>query len=151
MKKVSYLGICVLALMLGLGLGSCSKDEYHSRLKELIIKDVDFDSDGGDYTKEFRNEDLTYYKAVPDSSWCTVTIDAKTSKMTVSVKDNESFDNRSCIVTLQDIKDGVTSRTFTVKQKQKNCSIFHILPIRKTQISCICRRHLIICSSLQQL
>ena len=121
MKKVSYLGICVLALMLGLGLGSCSKDEYHSRLKELIIKDVDFDSDGGDYTKEFRNEDLTYYKAVPDSSWCTVTIDAKTSKMTVTVKDNESFDNRSCIVTLQDIKDGVTSRTFTVKQKQKNC------------------------------
>ena len=40
MKKVSYLGICVLALMLGLGLGSCSKDEYHSRLEELIIKDV---------------------------------------------------------------------------------------------------------------
>ena len=117
MKKVSYLGICVLALMLGLGLGSCSKDEYHSRLKELIIKDVDFDSKGGDYTKEFRNEDLTYYKAVPDSSWCTVTIDAKTSKMTVTVKDNESFDNRSCIVTLQDIKDGVTSRTFTVTEE----------------------------------
>ncbi len=107
--------------MLGVGFGSCSSEEYHSRLKELIIKDVDFEADGGEKTKEFRNEDLSNYKAIPDSSWCTVTLDATTSKMTISVKDNESFDNRSCIVTLQDIKDGVTSRTFKVSQKQKNC------------------------------
>ena len=121
MKKISYLGICILALMLGVGFGSCSSDDYQSRLKELIIKDVEFDADGGDYTKEFRNEDLSNYKATPNSSWCTVTLDAKTSKMTVSVEDNESFDDRSCIVTLQDIKDGVTSRTFKVSQKQMNC------------------------------
>ena len=121
MKKVRFIGICILALMLGVGLGSCSKDEYQSRLRELIIKDVEFDADGGDYTKEFRNEDLSNYKATADASWCTVVLDATTSKMTVTVEDNESFDSRSSIVTLQDVKDGATSRTFKVKQGQKNC------------------------------
>lgn len=121
MKKVRLIGICILALMLGVGLGSCSKDEYQSRLRELIIKDVEFDASGGDYTKEFRNEDLSNYKATADASWCTVVLDATTSKMTVTVEDNESFDSRSSIVTLQDVKDGATSRTFTVKQGQKNC------------------------------
>ena len=121
MKKVRFIGICILALMLGVGLGSCSKDEYQSRLRELIIKDVEFDADGGDYTKEFRNEDLSNYKATADASWCTVVLDATTSKTTVTVEDNESFDSRSSIVTLQDVKDGATSRTFKVKQGQKNC------------------------------
>ena len=120
MKKVRFIGICILALLLGAGLGSCSKDEYQSRLKELIIKDLEFDNESDEYTKEFRNEDLSNYEAIPDQSWCTVVLDVATSKMTVTVEDNETFDDRTAIVTLRDKVDGMTSRTFKVKQKQSN-------------------------------
>lgn len=120
MKKVRFIGICILALLLGAGLGSCSKDEYQSRLKELIIKDLEFDNKSDEYTKEFRNEDLSNYEAIPDQSWCTVVLDVATSKMTVTVEDNETFDDRTAIVTLRDKVDGMTSRTFKVKQKKSH-------------------------------
>ena len=120
MKKVRFIGICILALLLGTGLGSCSKDEYQSRLKELIIKDLEFDNMSDEYTKEFRNEDLSNYEAIPDQSWCKVVLDVATSKMTVTVEDNETFDDRVAIVTLRDKQDGMTSRSFKVTQKQSN-------------------------------
>lgn len=120
MKKVRFIGICILALLLGTGLGSCSKDEYQSRLKELIIKDLEFDNLSDEYTKEFRNEDLSNYEAIPDQSWCKVVLDVATSKMTVTVEDNETFDDRVAIVTLRDKLDGMTSRSFKVTQKQSN-------------------------------
>lgn len=107
--------------MLGMGLQSCSKDEYQSRLKELIIKDLEFSSDENEYSKTFRNEDLSHYKAsTPESSWCKVTIDATTSTMTVSVTENDTNDSRTAKVTIQDITDGVTSRSFTVSQAQND-------------------------------
>ena len=121
MKTIRFLGICLLMTMLGMGLQSCSKDEYQSRLKELIIKDLEFSSDENEYSKTFRNEDLSHYKAsTPESSWCKVTIDATTSTMTVSVTENDTNDSRTAKVTIQDITDGVTSRSFTVSQAQND-------------------------------
>lgn len=121
MKTIRILGICLLMTMVGMGLQSCSKDEYQSRLKELIIKDLEFTSDDNEYSKTFRNEDLSHYQAsTPESSWCKVTLNASTSTMTVSVSANDTNDSRIAKVTLRDITDGVTTRSFTVTQAQND-------------------------------
>ena len=125
MKIVKCLGICLLAILLSAGLGSCSSDdEYSSRLRELIIKDLTFDPDEEENslsrTSTFRNEDLTNYRAVPDASWCHVSFDVAKSQMTVMVDENDSFDERKAVVTLTDALAEGISRTFTVTQKQNN-------------------------------
>ena len=125
MKIVKCLGICLLAILLSAGLGSCSSDEeYSSRLRELIIKDLTFDPDEEENslsrTSTFRNEDLTNYRAVPDASWCHVSFDVAKSQMTVTVDENNSYDVRKTVVTLSDVLAPEVTRTFTVTQKQNN-------------------------------
>ena len=126
MKIVKWLGMCLFAVVASAGLESCSgEDEYTSRLRELIIKDLTFDAnedEGGVLTRTttFRNEDLSNYQAIPDASWCHVTINVAQSQMTVTVDENNTFDQRKSIVTLTDIKKPEISRTFTVTQKQNN-------------------------------
>lgn len=124
MKIVKGLGICLLAILVSAEFVSCSKDEYSSRLKELIIKDLTFecDEEAGalDHTTTFRNEDLTNYRAISDAAWCQVSIDVSKSQMTVTVDENDSFDERTAVVTLTDVLAEGISRTFTVKQKQNN-------------------------------
>ena len=125
MKIVNCLGICLLAILLSAGLESCgSDDEYSSRLRELIIKDVMFESNEEEgalsRTSTFRNEDLTNYRAVPDASWCHVSFDVANSQMTVMVDENDSYEERKAIVTLSDIMAPEVTRTFTVTQKQNN-------------------------------
>lgn len=125
MKIVKWLGICLLAVLVSAGLGSCSgEEEYSSRLRELILKDMTFEpsEDEGALSRisTFRNEDLTNYLAVSDASWCHVSIDVPNSKMTVTVDENNSFDQRKAIVTMSDIKAPEITRTFSVTQKQNN-------------------------------
>ena len=44
MKIIKWLGICLLAVLVLAGLESCSKEEeYNSRLRELILKDMTFE------------------------------------------------------------------------------------------------------------
>ena len=90
MKTIKLIGMCILAAVLGMSVQSCSKDDYQSRIKELIINENNykFDSDGGSYT------------------------------MTVTVDENETFDPRTATVTISDVVDGVSKRTFTVSQAQ---------------------------------
>ena len=98
-----------------------NKGEYQSHLKDLALSDYsDVSSDGDVFTKEFDNEDLSNYSASSNQSWCVVTIDVKTSKMTVKVDANDTYESRDATVTIQDTKDK-TSRTFKVSQKQNNC------------------------------
>ena len=127
MKTIKLLGIWALSLMLGTGLGSCSDDEYESRLRELILPtsvslDAD-DEESGDltYTKTFRNEDLSNYEAVSDKEWCTVKIDYLNSTMTITAESNDTFDERSATITLTDRMDNTVSRSFPVVQKQQDC------------------------------
>ena len=61
MKTVKWLGICLLALLMTAGLGSCGEDEYTSNLRELIIrKELNFKANEQEgelvYTTTFRNE-----------------------------------------------------------------------------------------------
>ena len=125
MKIVKYLGICLLAVLFSAGFESCSSDdEYSSRLKELIIKDLNFEAnedDGALYrTSTFRNEDLTNYMATPGASWCHVSFDVEKSQMTVTVDENNSYDQRQTTVLLSDVKAPEVTRTFKVTQKQNN-------------------------------
>lgn len=124
MKIVKGLGICLLAILVSVGFVSCGDDEYSSRLKELIIKDLTFECDEEAgvlyHTTTFRNEDLTNYRALSDAAWCQVSFDVSKSQMTVTVDENDSFDERKAVVTLTDALAEGISRTFTVTQKQNN-------------------------------
>ena len=111
--------------MVSAGFESCSsEEEYSSRLRELIIKDLTFEPNEEEgamsRTSTFRNEDLTNYQAISDASWCHVSINTAQSQMTVTVDENNTFDQRKAIVTLTDIKAPTITRTFTVIQKQNN-------------------------------
>ena len=125
MKIIKCLGICLLAVLASVGFESCSSDdEYSSRLRELILKDMTFEANEEDgpmsRTTSFRNEDLSNYLATPDASWCHVSIDVSKSQMTVSVDENNSYGERVCVVTMTDVKAPEISRTFKVSQKQNN-------------------------------
>ena len=124
MKTVKWLGICLLSMMASVGMVSCGDDEYSSQLKELIIKDLTFEADeetGALYhTTTFRNQDLTNYRAISDASWCKVTIDVSKSQMTVTVDENDTYDERQTVVTMTDVLAEGVSRTFSVTQKQNN-------------------------------
>lgn len=122
--KKNCFRICLLLLLCS-WLSSCSKDDYVSRIHELIIDNVTLDADslnGGllSCVMTFRGEDLSYYKANPDSSWCTVVFDTKAATMTVSATKNNTFDERKAIVTLVDTLDGVSTRSFAVTQLQND-------------------------------
>jgi hypothetical protein len=120
MKTIKLIGMCMLAAVLGMSVQSCSKDDYQSRIKELIINENNykFDSDGGSYKREYRGEDLSCFKVSSNADWCTATIDFAKSTMTVIVDENETFDPRTATVTISDIVDGVSKRSFTVSQGQ---------------------------------
>lgn len=125
MKIVKWLGICLLAVLVSAGLGSCSgEEEYTSRLRELILKDMTFEPNEDEgalsRTSTFRNEDLTNYQAISDASWCHVSLNVAQSQMTVTVDENNSNDQRKAIVTMTDVKAPTITRTFTVTQKQNN-------------------------------
>ena len=118
MKTKKSFGIYIVLAMMGIGLLACS-EEYKSRLPELIVKDMDFSS--GRSTKEqvFRNEDLSNYSIASNVDWCYPDVDVPNSRITVTVAENETFDARTAIVTMTDIKDA-TMRTFNVSQLQKD-------------------------------
>ena len=114
MKTIKFFGICLLMMVLAMGFQSCSKDEYHSRLKELIIKDLTFASSKDTNTKEFRNEDLSCFSVISNADWCTAAIDVKKSTLTVTVEKNTTYDSRVATITIRDIVDNTSTRTFTV-------------------------------------
>ena len=121
MKTIKTLGIFLLLAVMSVGFTSCG-DDYESRLPELIIKNLEFDKSGGEQTMVFRNEDLTNYGITANAIWCSPWIDYDASTIYVKVtargeaeSDEEKYDERSCVVTLTDVRDN-TTRTFTVKQ-----------------------------------
>ena len=115
------LGLILMVLVTGTSLVSCGED-YESRLPELLIKDMTFES-GSDpletITKEqvFRNEDLSNYIITADQVWCFPHIDIDNSKIVVVVNGNNTYDERTAIVTITDTKVS-RERTFKVTQDQ---------------------------------
>lgn len=124
MKTIKSFGIILMLTILGIGFDSCSK-EYESRLPELLIKNLEFDSNADTQVMEFRNEDLTNYGVSTDAEWCDAWIDYDLSTINVKVRergktpDEDPYSDRTCTVTVNDVRDK-TVRTFQVKQKQTN-------------------------------
>ncbi len=116
----------ILYLLLGIVVTSftaCSDNSYTSRLKELIIEDMTFTSAQSSKTLSFRHEDLSNYECKSSEEWCVAAFDVAGSKLTVSVKANETYDSRTATITLAD-KVNNTLRAFTVTQAQTNSIIF---------------------------
>lgn len=116
MKAIKYFKTALLMAALCCGLNSCGGEDYVSRLKELILKDVTFDNGADSKVLTFRNEDLSNYAANSNQDWCTAIIGEST--ITIRVLANDTYDDRTATITLADIKDGISSRTFTVTQAQ---------------------------------
>lgn len=118
-KQLLYLLLGIVAT----SFTACSDNSYTSRLKELIIEDMTFTSSQSSKTVSFRHEDLSNYECKSSEEWCVAAFDVAGSKLTVSVKANETYDSRTATITLAD-KVNNTLRAFTVTQAQTNSIIF---------------------------
>ena len=120
MRKLSAFGLFLVIAILCIGFTSCSDDPYESRINELVIKDVAFPATASSDTQTFRNEDLSNYVAKSSESWCNVSFVQESSQMIVTAEANETYDDRTAIVTISDTQDPTKTRTFTVSQVQKD-------------------------------
>ena len=117
-KQLLYLLLGIVAT----SFTACSDNSYTSRLKELIIEDMTFTSGQSSKTVSFRHEDLSNYECKSSEEWCVAAFDVAGSKLTVSVKANETYDPRTATITLADRLNNAT-RTFTATQDQANSII----------------------------
>ena len=117
-KQLLYLLLGIVAT----SFTACSDNSYTSRLKELIIEDMTFTSGQSSKTVSFRHEDLSNYECKSSEEWCEAAFDVAGSKLTVSVKANETYDPRTATITLADRLNNAT-RTFTATQDQANSII----------------------------
>jgi hypothetical protein len=126
MKTTKYIILLLMLMVLGGSFYSCKSDDYESRLKELLLKDLSFSSGSGTKSMTLRGEDLSNYeiqKSDSDSAtWCKAWIDNTTSTIYVSVDANTTYDTRLADVTLKDFIDGYT-RSFKVTQAQLDAII----------------------------
>ena len=107
---------------MSVALSSCSEEGYQSRLRELILEDLQFDNGASSQELVFRHEDLSAYECESSEEWCKVSIDAPSRKMMVSVTANDTYDPRTAVITIAD-KNDATKRSFSVFQK-RNTGLF---------------------------
>ena len=118
MKLVRHLGIILLTVVFAIAQTACTDEEYHSRLRELIINNVTFGASGGSDTQTFRTEDLSNYVAKADQEWCQAAFSER--GLTVSVPENTTYEERIAKVTLSDKQDASVTRTLQVTQSQND-------------------------------
>ena len=118
MNIKKYFDVYIVLALMGFGLSACS-DEYESRLRELILKDMEFPSGGDTKEQVFRHEDLSNYAIASDADWCKPEVDAANNKIIITVAGNDTYGARTSIVTMSDIKVSI-SRIFNVNQLQNN-------------------------------
>ncbi len=118
MKSIQTSCLIALLAVLGFSLTSCEK-EYVSELQTLTFADMSFNVDGGTQTQVFTNHDLSNYSIKSTDAWAAGLIDVKNATIYISVDENTSYDERTAKITISDFKDGVSSKSFTVKQDSK--------------------------------
>ena len=116
------LSFIIYVLSMSVALSSCSEEGYQSRLRELILEDLQFDNGASSQELVFRHEDLSAYECESSEEWCKVSIDAPSRKMMVSVTANDTYDPRTAVITIAD-KNDATKRSFSVSQK-RNTGLF---------------------------
>ena len=126
MKTTKYIILLLMLTVLGSSFYSCSSDDYESRLKELLISDLEFGTSANTIKMLMRGEDLSNYEIQQSDSdsatWYNAWIEYSTSNICVSVEANTSYDSRTANITLKDIKDGYT-RSFKITQAQRDAII----------------------------
>lgn len=118
MKSIQTSCLIALLAVLGFSLTSCEK-EYVSELQSLTFADMSFNVDGGTQTQVFTNHDLSNYSIKSTEAWAAGLIDVKNATIYISVDENATYDERTAKITISDFKDGVSSKSFTVKQDSK--------------------------------
>ena len=118
MKSIQTSCLIALLAVLGFSLTSCEK-EYVSELQTLTFADMSFNVDGGTQTQVFTNHDLSNYSIKSTEAWAAGLIDVKNATIYISVDENATYDERTAKITISDFKDGVSSKSFTVKQDSK--------------------------------
>lgn len=118
MKSIQTSCLAFLLAVIGFSLTSCEK-EYVSELQTLTFADMSFNVDGGTQTQVFTNHDLSNYSIKSTDAWAAGLIDVKNATIYISVDENTSYDERTAKITISDFKDGVSSKSFTVKQDSK--------------------------------
>lgn len=118
MKSIQTSCLIALLAVLGFSLTSCEK-EYVSELQTLTFADMSFNVDGGTQTQVFTNHDLSNYSIKSTDAWAAGLIDVKNATIYISVDENATYDERTAKITISDFKDGVSSKSFTVKQDSK--------------------------------
>lgn len=118
MKSIQTSCLAFLLAVIGFSLTSCEK-EYVSELQTLTFADMSFNVDGGTQTQVFTNHDLSNYSIKSTEAWAAGLIDVKNATIYISVDENATYDERTAKITISDFKDGVSSKSFTVKQDSK--------------------------------
>lgn len=120
MKAIKLFGLFLASVIVGSSFYGCKKDEYESRINELILKDMFFISDASIDTLKFRHEDLSHYSISSDSSWCHPEIQKESSQIVIRVDANEKFDERVTAVKIKDMVDTTKTCSFNVIQDQRD-------------------------------
>ena len=116
MRTIKYFIVCVIATMASIVVTSCSK-EYSSPLKGQVVKDLTFESSQSSKSVTIADADLTGFTIKSSELWCTAAAQGKV--LSVTVRENDTYDDRQATITVTDPGDQTTI-TFKVMQKQND-------------------------------
>lgn len=119
MRHFGYIGISVLTILFCTCYFSCS-EEYSSPLKGQTVSNQIFETGTTTKTITIGKGDLSKCTIVSNADWCSASIQG--SSVTISVKANDTYDERQAKITLTDPEDA-TTLSFIVVQNQ-NDAIF---------------------------
>lgn len=119
MKYFSYFGFFIFATLFCTCIFSCS-EEYSSPLKGQTVSNQIFETGTTTKTITIGKGDLSKCTIVSNADWCSASIQG--SSVTISVKANDTYDERQATITLTDPEDA-TTLSFIVVQNQ-NDAIF---------------------------
>ena len=114
--RIKFCTICMIATMVSILVTSCSK-EYSSPLKGQVVKDLTFESSQSSKSVTIADADLTGFTIKSSELWCTAAAQGKV--LSVTVRENDTYDDRQATITVTDPGDQTTI-TFKVMQKQND-------------------------------
>lgn len=116
MKVINFIFTCMIVALASICVTSCSKD-YSSPLNGQVVKDLTFESSKSSNSFSIGGIDLSGFTYSSSESWCTAV--AYGTNLTVTVQDNDTYEDRKATVTIKDPEDQTTI-LFNVLQKQND-------------------------------
>lgn len=116
MRHLLYIGNIFVAVLFCICVASCS-EEYSSPLKGQTVSNQIFETGTTTKTITIGKGDLSKCTIVSNADWCSASIQG--SSVTISVKANDTYDERQAKITLTDPEDA-TTLSFIVVQNQND-------------------------------